>query len=193
MKCRFSILLFFLTFYLTAQSKLSIRKGTEQHIHPSDKALFKFIADNAFSYALINWTTSGWIGPQYFYCLIKQNEGWFLAEVIRSRFKNGVLIEGFHIEVKEKPLTSFKADSLLSILKPDFAFLYTQWEFNNLPDRCKYQKDERDMDFHVLCSYSDHLLEYSPAGKHYLNFYSPKNYFDYCYPYLSGFKILKDL
>jgi hypothetical protein len=116
-----------------------------------------------------------------------QNKEWFLLEIVKS----GLKVENPAVAIFEKKLTGVEADDLLKELEPDSAFRHTQWELNNLPDQCSFEKNGQKSDFWVTCSSTSHLLQYSSGVKNYLYFYSPQDFYETCYPYIPAFKILK--
>lgn len=176
--------------FSSAFCQLKIEEKSTQYTLESTPAITNFILDNNFDYALICWYSSPWSSVySNFDCLIKQENNWYLAKIIRRKDNTPAKLA---FKIYQKSLNKAQIDSVWNKIDSAKAFKYSQNDFNKLPEPCVYKINEKESGFYAISDAATyHLIQLADKKVKSLHFYAPDYYIDKCSVHLPEFNILK--
>lgn len=167
-----------------------LKLKTQNRIEPTEKGVLEFIKKNNFDFALMNWTTTNWLGINDQFCgFFKQNKKYYIAKIISTAIPPRNEFTPLKISVRR--LKKNEATQLIDLLQLDSAFKYKQYDFDRIPEYCTYVSNGDTINLSLFDYNTFHLMKFSDGETRYLKKYAADYLLENCGPFIKEFKNLR--
>lgn len=188
---KLKVFTWFLIQLMVTASFAQLKINSNVQIGPSAEELENFIKSNHLEEVVIAWKSSNWLPlKSTFYALLKQNKKYFITKITNDISANDSCANYLIIRYCNLRRSKFKK-YVDNNLKLSEAFKYTQKDFDQLPETCTLNQDNKTIELSIYDRSYWHLLTSAANKMLHIKKYAPDFFLQYCEEDMPEYTILR--